>query len=239
MKALILTSLAAALTTAPVLASAGHKCSSDMKYRGYDYYGPPAAYMDHHPMHHPKHHKMQRMMWYKKHKGELPPGHPLKNRQSARSGEYGETKKTMKEPAKQEYPAPTKNIIDTAVSAGSFSTLVEAIEVADLVETLNQPGPFTVFAPTDEAFEKLPESIRSALVADKKALAELLTYHVVPGEVTAADAATLNAAETVQGSKVSIDNSNGVVIDGARVVSADIRATNGIIHVIDSVMIPN
>lgn len=242
MKAIVLTTLAAALATASMSVSAGHKCHSGMKYPGYGAYGPSDYYMHHHPMHHPKHHqmrKMQKMMWYKKHKGDLPPGHPMRDKYDAKSGKSVEDKEAGKNPASAAGPAPTENIIDTAVNAGNFTTLVEAIKSAELVDTLNQAGPFTVFAPTDEAFARVPETIRAALVADKNALAELLTYHVLPGEVTAADAATLNSAKTVQGSKVQIDSSDGVVVDGARVVAADIRASNGIIHVIDTVMIPN
>ncbi|NNJ97290.1 MAG: fasciclin domain-containing protein [Gammaproteobacteria bacterium] len=135
--------------------------------------------------------------------------------------------------------APTGTIVETAISAGNFNTLISAIESAGLVETLNQTGPFTVFAPSDEAFEKVPESIRSAIIADKDALAELLSYHVVSGEVTAADVAKLDTATTVQGSSVTFDTSDGVKVNGAKVVAADIRATNGIIHVIDTVMVPN
>ncbi|MGB5582346.1 MAG: fasciclin domain-containing protein [Gammaproteobacteria bacterium] len=133
----------------------------------------------------------------------------------------------------------TANIIETAVNAGNFSTLADAIESAGLAETLNGAGPFTVFAPSDEAFEKIPEKIRAAIIADKDALTELLTYHVVSGEVTAADVAKLDSATTVQGSSISFDTSIGVKVDGANVVAADIRATNGIIHVIDTVMVPN
>jgi uncharacterized surface protein with fasciclin (FAS1) repeats len=131
------------------------------------------------------------------------------------------------------------NIIDTAISAGSFGILIDALNAAGLSETLQGAGPFTVFAPSDEAFAKIPESIRAALVADKEALTDLLTYHVISGEVTAADVASLTSAESIQGSAISIDTSNGVKVDGASVVTADIRATNGIIHVIDTVLIPN
>ena len=108
-----------------------------------------------------------------------------------------------------------------------------------MYDTLRGDGPFTVFAPSDEAFRKLPESIRTAITNDKQALTDLLSYHVVSGAVTASDVARLNSAETVQGSAVTIETSNGVKVDGANVVLADIRATNGVIHVIDAVMIPN
>ena len=131
------------------------------------------------------------------------------------------------------------NIIDTATDAGNFSTLIDALSIAGLSETLQGSGPFTVFAPSDEAFAKIPESIRAALIADKEALTELLSYHVISGEVTAAEVSRLTSAETVQGSTISIDTSNGVKVDGASVVATDIRASNGIIHVIDTVLIPN
>ena len=131
------------------------------------------------------------------------------------------------------------NIIDTAIDAGSVSSLIDALKASGLSETLSGTGSFTVFAPSDKAFAKIPEPIRSALIADKEALKELLTYHVISGEVTAADIKRLTSAETVQGSSISIDTSNGIKVDGANVVAADIRASNGIIHIIDTVMIPN
>ena len=131
------------------------------------------------------------------------------------------------------------NIIDTATSAGSFSSLINALNASGLSETLQGTGPFTVFAPSDRAFAKIPESIRAAILADKEALTELLTYHVIAGEVNAAAIERLSSAETVQGSTLSIDTSNGIKVDGANVVAADIRASNGIIHVIDTVLIPN
>jgi uncharacterized surface protein with fasciclin (FAS1) repeats len=136
-------------------------------------------------------------------------------------------------------PRASVNIIETATSAGSFNTLLDALDTAGLVETLQGTGPFTVFAPSDEAFAKIPDSIRAAIIADKDALKELLSYHVIAGEVTAADVASLTSAETAQGSTISIDTSDGVKVDGARVITTDIRASNGIIHVIDNVMIPN
>jgi uncharacterized surface protein with fasciclin (FAS1) repeats len=136
--------------------------------------------------------------------------------------------------------APTMNIVETAVSAGSFNTLVTAVKAAELVETLSGPGPFTVFAPTDEAFAQIPEDQLNALLADKEALAAVLTYHVVAGKVMAADVVTLSTAETVNGQSVDIKVMDGkVMIDGAEVVSTDIHTTNGVIHVINKVILPD
>jgi len=132
-----------------------------------------------------------------------------------------------------------KNIVETAVEAGSFNTLATALEAAGLVETLANGGPFTVFAPTDEAFAKLPEGTLDALLQDKERLTAILTYHVVPGEVTAEQVVGLDSAETVNGEEISISVVDGtVMIDDATVTQADIRASNGIIHVIDSVILP-
>jgi uncharacterized surface protein with fasciclin (FAS1) repeats len=132
------------------------------------------------------------------------------------------------------------DIVDTAVAAGSFSTLVKAVQAAGLVETLKGPGPFTVFAPTDEAFAKLPPGTLDAVLADKAKLTAILTYHVVPGKVMAKDVAGLNgkSAKTVQGGELSIDTTNGVKVGGATVIQPDIEATNGVIHVINTVLIP-
>lgn len=130
------------------------------------------------------------------------------------------------------------DIVDTAVAAGSFKTLVAAVEAAGLVETLKSPGPFTVFAPTDEAFAKLPPGTVEALLQDKEKLTAILTYHVVPGSVTAEQVAGLTEASTVQGGKLAIDTSAGVKVNGASVIQTDILATNGVIHVIDTVLIP-
>ena len=132
-----------------------------------------------------------------------------------------------------------KDIVDTAVSAGSFNTLVTAVQAAGLVDTLKGEGPFTVFAPTDEAFAKIPKDQLDALLADKEKLTAVLTYHVVPGKVMAADVAGLKSAKTVQGSSVTIDTASGVKIDNAQVVKADIVTSNGVIHVIDTVIIPS
>lgn len=130
------------------------------------------------------------------------------------------------------------NIVDVAVANGSFTTLVTAVQAAGLVETLSGPGPFTVFAPTDDAFAKLPAGTVEGLLADKAKLTAVLTYHVLAGKVTAADAATVNSATTVQGSDLTVDSSSGVKVNDATVVIADVAADNGILHAIDTVLIP-
>ena len=137
--------------------------------------------------------------------------------------------------------SPKKDIVATAVSAGSFTTLAAALEAADLVGTLQGPGPFTVFAPTDAAFAKLPAgTVESLLKPENKAkLQAILTYHVVAGSVGSAQVVKLDSAKTVNGQSVSIKVENGKVrVDGATVVQADIAASNGVIHVIDSVILP-
>lgn len=132
-----------------------------------------------------------------------------------------------------------KDIVDTAVAAGSFNTLVTAVKAAGLVETLKGEGPFTVFAPTDAAFAAIPAADLEALLADKAKLTAVLTYHVVAGKVMAADVVGLDSATTVQGSDVSIEVvDGGVKIDGANVVTTDIETSNGVIHVIDAVILP-
>lgn len=130
------------------------------------------------------------------------------------------------------------NIIETATNNGSFNTLVAAIQAAGLVDTLNSDGPFTVFAPTDEAFNQLPAGTVDALLQDIPKLKKILTYHVVSGKVLAADVVKLKTAKTVEGSDVKIDASNGVKINDATVAAADVNADNGVIHVIDKVLIP-
>jgi uncharacterized surface protein with fasciclin (FAS1) repeats len=135
--------------------------------------------------------------------------------------------------------AAEKDILDTAKSAGSFNTLVTAIQKAGLVETLKGKGPFTVFAPTDEAFAKIPKAQLNALLADKAKLTKVLTYHVVPGRIMAADVKP-GSAKTVEGDNLTITTDNGgVQVDRANVVKTDVAASNGVIHVIDSVMMPN
>lgn len=131
------------------------------------------------------------------------------------------------------------DIVATAVQAGSFQTLATALEAADLVEVLQSAGPFTVFAPTDEAFAKLPEGTIEALLADKEALTRVLTFHVVSGEVTSDAIVKVPNAETVAGVNASVEVKMGnVYVAGAKVIKADIKASNGVIHVIDSVMLP-
>jgi uncharacterized surface protein with fasciclin (FAS1) repeats len=139
----------------------------------------------------------------------------------------------------QGYEAPRADIVQTAVAAGSFTTLAKAIAAAGLVETLEGEGPFTVFAPTDEAFAKLPAGALDALLADKTKLTKVLTYHVVPGKVGSSDIAALTSATTVNGKALAIASTGGqVTVGGARVTQADIAASNGVIHVIDSVLLP-
>jgi uncharacterized surface protein with fasciclin (FAS1) repeats len=130
------------------------------------------------------------------------------------------------------------DIVDTAVAAGSFKTLVAAVTAAKLVDTLKSKGPFTVFAPNDEAFAKLPEGTVEGLLKDIPKLTAVLTYHVVAGEVMAADVVKLKSAKTVQGQEVMIDASNGVKVNDATVIKADIVTDNGVIHVIDKVLLP-
>jgi uncharacterized surface protein with fasciclin (FAS1) repeats len=135
--------------------------------------------------------------------------------------------------------AQSKDIVETAVAAGSFKTLATALQAAGLIETLKGPGPFTVFAPTDEAFAKIPKADLDALLKDKAKLTAVLTYHVVAGKVMAADVVKLQSAKTVQGSSVKVRVAGGkVMIDGATVVTTDIGASNGVIHVVDSVILP-
>ena len=136
----------------------------------------------------------------------------------------------------------SKDIVDTAVAAGSFKTLGQALQAADLVDTLKGSGPFTVFAPTDEAFAKLPPAtLNDLLKAENKAkLKRILTYHVVPGRVSASDVVKLQSAKAVSGDTIDIEASGGaVMVDNARVVKTDIGASNGIIHVIDAVILPD
>jgi uncharacterized surface protein with fasciclin (FAS1) repeats len=137
--------------------------------------------------------------------------------------------------------AQQKDIVDTAVGAGQFNTLAKALTVAGLVDTLKGPGPFTVFAPTDEAFAKVPKAQLDALLADKEALKSVLLYHVVPGKVMAADAIKLDgkSAKMVSGAEAKISVMGGtVMVNQAHVTKADIAAKNGVIHVIDAVILP-
>lgn len=133
-----------------------------------------------------------------------------------------------------------KDIVDTAVSAGTFNTLVAAVKAAGLVETLKGDGPFTVFAPTDEAFAKLPKGTVESLLKpeNRDKLVKILTYHVVSGEVLAKDVVNLTSAKTVQGGSVKISAKNGVMVNDAKVVATDVMTSNGVIHVIDTVLMP-
>jgi len=131
-----------------------------------------------------------------------------------------------------------KDIVDTAIDAGTFKTLATALQAAGLVDTLKGPGPFTVFAPTDEAFAKLPAGTLDSLLKDKAKLSAVLTYHVVAGRVRAADVAGLTEAKTVEGRSLRISTNGGVKVDNANVIKTDIEASNGVIHVIDSVVVP-
>lgn len=132
-----------------------------------------------------------------------------------------------------------KNIVETAVAAGSFTTLAAALEAADLLGVLQGEGPFTVFAPTDAAFAKLPAGTVEALLADKEALTRVLTYHVVAGKVMAADVGGMSSAATLAGITAPIEVRMGkVYVGGAEVSTTDVAASNGVIHIIDSVMLP-
>ncbi|MDJ0893035.1 MAG: fasciclin domain-containing protein [Gammaproteobacteria bacterium] len=131
-------------------------------------------------------------------------------------------------------------MVDTAIAAGSFTTLVEAVKAAGLVDTLRGEGPFTVFAPTDEAFSKVPQDQLNALLQDKEKLTSVLTYHVAPGKLPARDVVNRKAVKTVQGQSLTVRaDDTGVRIDDAKVTKTDIIASNGVIHVIDTVVIPN
>lgn len=154
-------------------------------------------------------------------------------------GMVGCSKDDDKNPVNSGSPEPTLDIVETATAAGNFTTLLAAAEAADLIDALKGAGPITVFAPTDDAFAKLPEGTVAALLNDKDALTAILTYHVVPGAVTAAEVVKLTSAATLNGSNLTITVADGkVMIDNAMVTVTDIKATNGIIHVIDAVMIP-
>ncbi len=131
------------------------------------------------------------------------------------------------------------DIVDTAVKAGSFNTLVAAVKAAGLADTLKGAGPYTLFAPNDAAFAKLPAGTVDALLKDIPKLKKILTYHVVAGKVMAADVSKLKSAATVEGSDVKIDISNGVKINDSKVTTADVAADNGVIHIIDTVLMPS
>jgi uncharacterized surface protein with fasciclin (FAS1) repeats len=131
-----------------------------------------------------------------------------------------------------------KNLIETAIDAGNFKILINAIQEAGLFETLSTDGPYTIFAPTDEAFSKLPAGTLENLIHDKEKLTDLLTYHVLPNKVMAAQVSNLKTADTVNGKKLTIKTSSDLKIDSAKVIKTNIKCTNGIIHVIDEVLLP-
>ena len=134
--------------------------------------------------------------------------------------------------------AQQKDIVDTAAAAGTFKSLAAALQAAGLVQTLKGPGPFTVFAPTDEAFAKIPKADLDALLKDKPKLTAVLTYHVFAGNAGSADLKQLKDLSTVQGGRIKIDASKGLKVDGATVIKPDVPASNGVIHVIDTVLMP-
>jgi uncharacterized surface protein with fasciclin (FAS1) repeats len=131
-----------------------------------------------------------------------------------------------------------KNLVETAIEAGNFKTLVKAVQEAGLVDTLQGEGPFTVFAPNDDAFAKLPPGTIEDLLNNKEKLTEILTYHVIPSKVMSNNVVNLTSAPTANGKQLSIDTTSGVKIDNANVVQTDIECSNGVIHVIDTVLIP-
>ena len=133
---------------------------------------------------------------------------------------------------------PPKDIVETAVAAGSFKTLATALEAAGLIQTLKGPGPFTVFAPTDAAFAKIPKADLDALLKDKAKLIAVLTYHVFAGNANSTDLRMLKDLSTVNGARLKIDKAKGLKVDAAQVVTPDVPASNGIIHIIDTVLIP-
>ena len=135
------------------------------------------------------------------------------------------------------FTAMAQDIVDTAVKAGNFKTLVAAVQAAGLVDTLKGAGPFTVFAPTDEAFAKIPKTTLDGLLADKAALTKVLTYHVVPGKVMAKDVKA-GKVKTVQGQELTISTNMGVMVDQSKVIATDVTASNGVIHAIDTVLMP-
>jgi uncharacterized surface protein with fasciclin (FAS1) repeats len=139
---------------------------------------------------------------------------------------------------KQESMQIQKNIVETAVASGDFNTLVAAVKAAGLAETLSSPGPFTVFAPNDAAFAKISKETIDSLLQDKAKLADILKYHVISGKHMAAEISKMSSLRTLQGSDLSVDTSGGVRINDANVIKADIICSNGVCHVIDSVLMP-
>lgn len=130
------------------------------------------------------------------------------------------------------------DLVETAINAGTFNTLVKAVEAADLVDILKSPGPYTVFAPNDEAFANLPEGTLDSLLQNIPKLKRIVTYHVSFGDVRAEDLMQIEEAETVEGSVLAIDSSDGIKVNDAKVITTDILTDNGVIHIIDAVLIP-
>ena len=236
-KTLLAITLGCVLASTSLTASARH-CQSAKMYgghghhpgMGYGMYGPQAG------MHHPQ------KGYYPNRKGYY--GHPHMGKgamygQSQGKPAYGTTAQADQTSQESPTPAATQDIVSIASGSADFETLVTAVKAAGLAETLSQKGPFTVFAPTDEAFAKLPVEQLAALLADKEALTRVLTYHVVPGTLSSDAVTKLSTAKTVEGGSLYIDATDGVKINGANVVKVDIEASNGIIHVIDSVILPN
>ncbi len=157
---------------------------------------------------------------------------------TSKDAPVSETPAAEEATADEAAPEATKTIVEVAVDAGQFTTLAAALEAAGLVETLQGEGPFTVFAPTDDAFAKLPEGALDGLLANPEQLEAVLLLHVVDGKVTAADVGGLEQATAMSGGTLTIDTSDGVKIGAATVVSADVMASNGVIHVIDTVLLP-
>ncbi|MHA6491957.1 fasciclin domain-containing protein [Pseudomonas borbori] len=162
----------------------------------------------------------------------------VSNRTRRTAGLFAATLALVAAPAFADMHGGKKDIVDTAVAAGQFETLITAVTAAGLAETLKGDGPFTVFAPNDAAFAKVPKADLDALLADKEKLTSVLTYHVVPGKLMAADLAGKTSLKTVQGGELMLETSSGVTVDGASVISADIETSNGVIHEIDSVVMP-
>jgi uncharacterized surface protein with fasciclin (FAS1) repeats len=134
--------------------------------------------------------------------------------------------------------AQEKNIPEIAIEAGSFNTLVAALQAADLVEALSGPGPFTVFAPTDEAFAKIPAEKLQAILADKELLTSILTYHVASGKLMASDVVGMESIETLNGESLTVSTAHGAMVGNANIVATDVVASNGVVHVIDTVLVP-
>ena len=214
--------LMAALIATPTVATAS-QCTPGMKSSIQADYRNSHHHIRHPPWHRPYYHPRHPEMYWRH------------NKYAGSGSHYQQDEK----PATKTDAAASRDIIDTAIEAGTFNTLVGATKTAELAETHRDTGPYTVFAPNDEAFAQLTATIRAAIIADKTALAEPPNYHVVRGEGTAADVAGRNSASTLQGSNITTDNSDGIKGDGASVITTCIQATNGIIHVTDAVMIPN